>query len=143
MLKASWNATCRDLKLSHRHFVFCRLLFVWLLKPRKFRNVIHFNDAETTKHFDVLALFTRGIAVIRRGTQLPLAFQLHPAWTWQTRKDCLQPSAGKGAPVAMKSQTPPVLLFVDCRFLRESRWMRGRPLIISFCVMYRTLPHLW
>ena len=56
--------TCRDLKLSHRHFVFCRLLFVWLLKPRKFRNVIHFNDAETTKHFDVLALFTRGIAVI-------------------------------------------------------------------------------
>ena len=74
--------TCRDLKLSHRHFVFCRLLFVWLLKPRKFRNVIHFNDARDDEAFRRVGIIRTWNRNTRSDTELPVAFRLHPTWTW-------------------------------------------------------------
>ena len=56
--------THRELKLSYRHINLCRDLLFSILKPRRFKSLITFNDARTTTHFDVLALFTRGIATL-------------------------------------------------------------------------------
>ena len=63
-VEGTLQRTCNQLKLSYRHITFCREILFAILKPRKFKSLITFNDAHTTTHFHVLSLFTRGIAAI-------------------------------------------------------------------------------
>ena len=63
-VEGTLRRTRRELKLSYRHITFCRDLLLAILKPRKFKSFIAFNDARTTTHFEVIALFTRGIATL-------------------------------------------------------------------------------